>query len=176
MRARKKPSKPPGCRSSALDEKQLLAVAQDTMPFSTYCVAMSAENVETVRWCYQRWNEGELGAMLTRLAADFEYVPSGVVPGLRAVYRGHDGWLDFWRDFRETFESLRIELDDTRDLDREVVALLTFTAHGRDGLEASRRFANVWTFSDGGLVRRIEAFGEWSKALEAVGLPGSTAA
>jgi ketosteroid isomerase-like protein len=129
---------------------------------------VSSRNVETVRWGYELWSEGELETVMTRFSDDFEYVSSGVVPGLQPVYRGHEGWREFWRDFRETFDAMRIDPREIRDLGSHVIARLRFTAQAQEGLEVTREFTNVWTFTDDGLVRRIEAFDEWSEGLDAV--------
>ena len=130
---------------------------------------MSLENVERVRQGYAAWNRGDMDAMLALLDSDFEYITSGVFPGLAPVYRGHQGFQDFWRDFRETWEILNIELNEARDAGQQVVMLLTFHARGRDSLEVRRQFGNVWTLRDG-LAVRCEAYGDWSEALEAAGL------
>lgn len=132
---------------------------------------MSRENLERVQRGYSAWNQGDMHAMLALMGPDFEYLTSGLFPGIAPIYRGHQGWRDFWRDFREIWETLRIELDETRDAGDRVVALFTFHARGRDGLEVRRRFGNVWTFRDG-LVVRIHAYADWSEALEAAGVRG----
>ena len=130
---------------------------------------MSRENVEVVRAGFEAWNSGDMDAMLAVLHADFEYVTSGLFPGLAPVYRGHEGFRDFWRDFRETWDWLNIEIDEAQDADDRVVVLFTFHARSRDGLEVHRRFGNVWTFRDG-FVSRCVAYGDWDEALEAAGL------
>jgi ketosteroid isomerase-like protein len=130
---------------------------------------MSQENVEVVRRVLEAWNGGDVEAMLARLTSDFEFVTAGVVPDLRPVYRGHQGWRDFWDAYRRTFESLRIELNDLRDVDELVVARITQRARARQGLEVERQFGNVWTIRDG-FVTRLVAYGDWNQALEAAGV------
>lgn len=130
---------------------------------------MSQENVELALTAYQAWNEDDLDGQLATLHPDIEWVTSGVFPGLQAVYRGHDGYRKFCRDFRGTFESLHIGVEQIRDCGERVVALLAFRATGRDGVKVRRRAANVLSFRDG-LAVRIEAYGDWADALEAVGL------
>ncbi len=130
---------------------------------------MSDENVEKVREAYAAWNEGDMDAMLSFLHPEMEFVTSGVFPGVAPVFRGHEGWREFWRDFRGTWDSLRIDLEEARDTGKGVVALFRFDARGRDGLEVRREFANVWSFRDG-LAVRIEAYADWGQALEAAGL------
>lgn len=130
---------------------------------------MARENVELVRATYEAWNTGDMDAMLAVLHPHFEYVSTGLFPDLAPVYRGHEGWRDFWRDFRGTWESLNIAIEESRDLDDEVVTLFTFKGRGRAGLEVRRQFGNIWTFRDG-LVVRIRAFADWPATLEAAGL------
>ena len=130
---------------------------------------MSQGNEKIVRKAYAAWNSADMDAMLGFLHPQSEYVATGLFPGLAPVYRGHAGFRDFWRDFRETWESLRIEIEDVHDIEEQVVALLTFKARSRDGLEVDRPFANVWTFEDG-LAVRVHAYGDWSDALQAAGL------
>ncbi len=130
---------------------------------------MSQENVESARTAYQAWNEGDLEGQLAALHPDLEWVTSGVFPDLEPLYRGHAGYRKFWQDFRGTFESFHIEVEQLRDCGDRVVALLTFQATGRDGVRVGRQAANVLSYRDG-LAVRIEAYGEWADALEAVGL------
>ena len=129
---------------------------------------MSQEKADLVRRSYAAWNEADLDAMLAILHPDFEYVTSGLFPGLAPVYRGRDGYTDYWLEFRSTWESLRIEMDELREVGEQVVTLFTFEGRGRAGLEARRPFGHVWTFRDG-LVVRLEAYGDWEETLEAVG-------
>ena len=130
---------------------------------------MSQANVEVVQQAYSAWNDGDMDSMLALLHPSFEYVSSGLFPGLAPVYRGHEGWRHFWRDLRDPWESLRIVLHELRETREGVCSLFTFDGRGRDGLRVHRRFGNVWTFREG-LVVRIQAYGEWAEALEAVGL------
>ena len=133
---------------------------------------MSRENVELVRRAYEAWNRGDMGdmdAMLAKVHPDVEYVTTGVFPGLDPVYRGHDGFKKFWRDFRGAFDSLLIEVHELRDCGEQVLLLITFNARARDGLEVRRQAASVATLRDG-LVVRHENHADWTTALEAVGL------
>ena len=108
-------------------------------------------------------------AMLASFHPDVEYMTTGVFPGLDPVYRGHEGFKKFWGEFRETFESLSAEVQELRDCGKRVLLLLTFNARGRDGLEVRRQVASVMTFRDGQVVRQ-ENHGDWTTALDAVGL------
>ena len=131
---------------------------------------MSQENVELVRSAYDAWNRDDLEAQLAMLHPEFEYVTSGLFPGLAPTYRGHEGYREFWRDFKQVWESLRIDIVELHEAGERYVALLDFEARSRDGLTVCRQFGNVLSVHDG-LAMRIEAFGSWAEALEAVGLP-----
>jgi ketosteroid isomerase-like protein len=130
---------------------------------------MSQENVELVRRAIEAWNRGDLDAIVATLHPDVEYVTTGLFPGLDPAYHGHDGFRRFWQDFRETWESLSIEIHELRDAGERVLLLCTFNARGRDGLEVRRQVASVATIRDGLNVRH-ENYGDWTTALEAVGL------
>jgi ketosteroid isomerase-like protein len=79
---------------------------------------------------------------------------------------GHDGFKKFWRDFRNTWQSLDLIINELRDCDKRVVALVTFERRGRGGLEVRRQTGAVHTLRDG-LVTRIENYEGWAEALEA---------
>jgi ketosteroid isomerase-like protein len=131
---------------------------------------MSRENVERLKQGVEAFNRGDIEGMLALLDPELEFVTAGLFPGISPVYRGHDGWVTFAREIREPWESFSIETNEFRDAGDRVVLLMTFDARGRDGLEAHRKFATVWTVRDG-LAVRVRAYGEWTAALEAVGLP-----
>ena len=131
--------------------------------------AMSEENVERVRKGYAAWNKRDMDAMLARLHPQVEFMTSGVFLGQDAVYSGHDGFRKFWRDFSGTWESILVSVNELRDCGERVLALVTFEARGRDGLEVGRQTGSVWTFRDG-LVFQIENYRDWDLALEAAGV------
>lgn len=132
---------------------------------------MSHANVELLKRGVDAFNRGDMDGMLAMLDPEVEFVTAGLFPGTAPIYRGHDGWVTFWGDFRGTWESLRIETNEVHEAGDRVVLLMTFNARGRNGLEVHRKFANVWTIRDG-LAVRLQSYGEWSAALESVGLPG----
>ena len=130
---------------------------------------MSRENVKVVRELYDAFNEGDMDAMLAGFSDEFEYVSTGVFPGLDPVYEGREGWQKFWRDFRGAWESLTVRTDELHDCGDRVACVFTFDAHGRDGVHVTRRIGNVWTLRSG-QVTRVQAFADPAKALEAAGL------
>jgi ketosteroid isomerase-like protein len=131
---------------------------------------MSQENVEVIRRAYEALNRGDLDGAVEDAAQDFEYIPSGTIPGTAAVYRGPEGlrrFLDwFWDEFADTHTEIHefIEADDQ--------VLVPQTLHGRgqqSGIETTWDVWIVWTLR-GGTIVHGQGFTSREQALEAVGL------
>jgi ketosteroid isomerase-like protein len=73
------------------------------------------------------------------------------------------------KEFREAWESARIEPDEFIEIGEH--AVVPWTAHlvGRDGIEVQARTTWTYTFRDG-MIERITMYQEREEALEAVGL------
>jgi ketosteroid isomerase-like protein len=113
--------------------------------------------VELVRQGYEAWNRGDLEWQLKHVSPDFEFRAAGapLFPDTEAVYRGRDGWRQFWEAFREPWETLRIEVERIEPIgDDRVLALIRFHGRGRDGIEMTLKFANLLTLRDG-IVSRL---------------------
>ena len=133
---------------------------------------MSEENVEVVRWGYQAWNRRDFDQILELADPEIDWIfAQGFlrVPGVDAVYHGHEGVRRFWETFIEPWEQLTVEVEELRDADHCVVAFVRFLAVGRDGLEVDAPFAHVLTFRESKVIR-FEAFDDRPEALEAAGL------
>ena len=72
---------------------------------------MSKQNVEIVRGSLEGWNRGDIDAWLGSPHSDIEFRTSGLYPGTDPVYRGLAGLRRFWTTFREPWESLQIQVD-----------------------------------------------------------------
>jgi ketosteroid isomerase-like protein len=132
--------------------------------------AMSQANVDAVRSSLDGWNCGDIDGWLGAPNPEIEFHTSGIYPGTDPVYRGESGLRRFWASFREPWESLQILVDQARDLGGdEVLALCTFEGHARNGMTVRRKVAWIWRFVDG-QAARVDAYGSWDQALEAVGL------
>ena len=76
---------------------------------------MSPEDlVAILRDANAAWNRGDTDAMFALLDPEFEWHTTRGFPGLDDVYRGHEGWRKFDRDFRETWDSLQVVVDEWR--------------------------------------------------------------
>jgi ketosteroid isomerase-like protein len=131
---------------------------------------MSEENVEVVRRTIDAYNRGDLEGMLDHLAPEFEMHPSGRFMDTQGVYRGREGFIDFWNTFQAAWESITVSIERIEDLGDRVLALGTFHGRGREsGVAASVEVAWLGTIRDG-LVVRLRTFAKWDEALEAAGL------
>ncbi len=131
---------------------------------------MSQENVEIIRRTFEAFSRGDLEGMLAHIAPDNEFYPSGRFMDTQPVYRGHEGWIEFWNDFQAAWEWITISTERIEDLGDCVLVLGTFHGKGREsGVEASTKAAWVVTMKDGQIALN-RSFPGWDDALEAVGL------
>jgi uncharacterized protein len=131
---------------------------------------MSRENVEIVRRGYESFNRGDIDGVVGFLAPDFEYVASGLVPGVGGTYRGAEGLRRFAEAFWSEFDDPLIEVHELIDAGDRVVASTTLRGHGKQsGADTSWAVSQVWTVRDGSAVRG-QGFPSRADALEAVGL------
>ena len=132
--------------------------------------AMSQENVDLARQAYEAWNRRDLQWQLDHISPDFEFRTAELFPDTEAVYRGREGFRQFWTTFREPWESVLIEVERIEPIgDDRVLALLRFIGRGRDGIEVTLEYANLLTIENGLATRNI-GFGDWQQGLQAAGL------
>jgi ketosteroid isomerase-like protein len=128
---------------------------------------VAGHNIEIVREAIARWNEGDLEGFVARLDPEVEWRTSGLYPGVEPVYRGHDGFRRFWRDFHEAWETLSMEIIEAVEVRDRVAFSFHFDATGRDGVRAGRDQASVGTIRNG-LLWRIENYASWDDARDAL--------
>jgi len=115
-------------------------------------------------------NERDPDALFERVDPDFEF-HSRVMAVEGRVYRGRDGFRDYFRDIDESFTDARWSFDEVvgRSGD-EVMVVFRFTARGLEsGVPVETLSAQVWTFRDGKVWRNV-VFASREEALEAAGL------
>jgi ketosteroid isomerase-like protein len=130
---------------------------------------VSEENVEQYRRSSDAWSRGDRNEFLNSVKSDWEFRSSGVFPGLAPVYRGREGALALWDAMRGPWQDFSVRIDRIEDLGETLLALITFSVTGRDGIELSTRWAHVTTYRDG-FPTVTENYASWEVALEAVGL------
>jgi ketosteroid isomerase-like protein len=129
---------------------------------------MEASSPELARLLevYDAFVEGRLECIPEYFAPDGSYRPSGVFPGLRDRYEGHDGIADLWHASTEPWEWLQIDIGRTLVRDTDVVAQIWLSGRGREsqvevrGVEAG----HLVRFRDGKIVEFL-AFPSWELAL-----------
>jgi ketosteroid isomerase-like protein len=131
---------------------------------------MSQKNIEVVRRANKAYAGGGVDEMLAYIHPEGE-LHSAIVGGAEGkVYRGHDGFRKWLADSFESFEELRIEWTEDRDLGDRVIAFGHIHARGREsGLELDSPTGWVFTVR-GGKVVKGEGFLTRAEALEAAGL------
>ena len=131
---------------------------------------MSGENVEIVRRAFEAFNRGDHDAAFKDLTPNFEYVPSGVIPGVTEIQRGPDGMKRFVGWLLDQFDDVRIDVNEAFAQDDRVFVSITNRGRGkRSGAETSWDVCVVFTMQGGEAVRG-KAFRTRAQALEAAGL------
>jgi ketosteroid isomerase-like protein len=133
--------------------------------------AMGSDVREVIRAGLDAWSRGDLEGTLEVFDPEFEFVTSGIFPGLEPVYRGHDGFRRFWADFRGPWQGIAIEVDRIVAGRPPLLAVIgSFSATGRDGITVEAPVGLLFTTA-ADLITGIQGFGSADEALAAAGLP-----
>jgi ketosteroid isomerase-like protein len=135
---------------------------------------MSQENVDKARDFIAAYNRRDFDAAVECFDPQIEWV----LPERQSFdsCQGPARVRRFWEGLDETFEELRLEPQEFIDAGDQVATRLRHHGRGKlSGAEIDEElYHQVVTFRAGTMVR-IEYFGEWSEALEAVGLSEQSA-
>ena len=131
---------------------------------------MSQENVEVVREALDAVNRRDTEAGLPYIDPEAE-LQSAIIGGAEGnTYRGHEGIRDWMAESDATFEELRVEPEEVRDLGNDVLLIGRLYARGREsGVEVDSATAWLFTLRDGKIVR-ARGYLNPEEALEAAGL------
>ena len=126
--------------------------------------------IEQLELLYARvWREHDLEGALADLPQDFEWLVPGF-PGDQAA-RGPDATIEFFRDWIDQWEDLRVDWEFEQSGPDAVVALVDMRGRGRaSGVPVELQFAQVWSFRKDVPVRMVY-FGDIEEARRAGGLP-----
>jgi ketosteroid isomerase-like protein len=135
---------------------------------------MSQENVDLLRALFEAVARRDTATVQALYDREVEWDNTrGPLQGLieRKVYRGYDGIRQWWREYREPWETVWDEVEELIDAGDQVVSVQTSHARGRaSGVAVDLpHFALVWTFRQGKIVR-VVLFTSRADAVEAVGL------
>jgi ketosteroid isomerase-like protein len=100
------------------------------------------------------WREHNLEGALADLPQDFEWLVPGF-PGNEAT-RGPEATLDFFRDWIDQWEDLRVDWELEQAGPDTVFAVVDMRGRGRvSGVPVELRFGQVWSFREGVPVRMV---------------------
>ncbi len=137
---------------------------------------MSKHDVEVVRRAFADFQaglaRGEPAAAfdLGSVSPDLEWILPADAPGLRPVYVGREGWLEFMKTWTEDFDWW-IEIERVKDVGGGRVFVSTHQrAEGKaSGVPVELHMGAVW-FVEGDQVVRMENFFDPADASAAAGL------
>jgi ketosteroid isomerase-like protein len=132
---------------------------------------MSQENVEKLRRGYEVLNREGVDAVLNLGFIDPDIVvrESQDVPDTD-IYCGHDGMRRLLGMFFETFDDVRLESEEFRDLgDRCLVGVRTVGRGKGSGVPIDQVIWHLW-WEGSGAANALQIFNDRERALEAVGL------
>ena len=124
--------------------------------------------MEVVRGVIDGWVRGD-SATLDLIAENVTYVaPSAMLGG--GIYRGHEGVLQWFVDWRREWTDYVMEVESYEDLGDQVLTIERNRAMGkRSGVAVDMRTTSLWTLRDG-KVTRWEGFPSEEEARKAAGL------
>jgi ketosteroid isomerase-like protein len=130
---------------------------------------MSRENVELIKATIEAFNRQDWDAFRAAHAPEFEADYSRATgPTMHGIY-GLDEYLRRVAEFREHWESVRIEPHEFIETGDLVVVPWTMRVKGRDGIEVVAHPTMEFTIRAGAIQRHV-MHQEREDALEAVGL------
>ena len=96
---------------------------------------MSEENVEQTNRAADAYNRRDVEAMLELLDPEVEWhsALSILLNGKAAVYRGHRGVREWFRELDEVLDEIHVEYTDIRDLGDRVIAIGHIRTRGKVG-------------------------------------------
>jgi uncharacterized protein len=131
---------------------------------------MSQEDVEVVRRYYPAYDRGGLDGLAELWHPDINWrAAEGAIDDV-GLMEGPDALRDYYRQWEETFEKLRMEVEELLDAGDRVVAVVRWIGQmkGSDA-EIEIRYAIVYTTRDGKIATGREYLTR-EEALEAAGL------
>jgi ketosteroid isomerase-like protein len=112
---------------------------------------VTQKNIEVVRAVVDGWVRGD-SSTLDLLAPEVEYVSE--VPLLSGHWRGHEGVLRWFVDFRREWSDYEVRIELAEDLGDEVLTVESHRATGkRSGVGLEMRTASLWKVRDGVVIR-----------------------
>jgi ketosteroid isomerase-like protein len=125
---------------------------------------MSEENVEIVQRLFSALADEDFRLLLALFAPNVEWVPH------EGSYQGPEGVVKHMAEWIEPWDEHSISANEIITAGDRVLAVVHLSARGTgSGMEIDQDFFQLYTISDGKIVRMVE-FLERADALEAAGL------
>ena len=130
---------------------------------------MSQENVEIMARGLDAFNRHDVEELVAMSAPEVELVTlRAAVEG--TSYRGPDAWATAFRDFDESWEELRTEVERVHSGGNWVLVLAILHGRGlQSGADVAVRLATLTHFRDG-LITSFRVYADRDEALRVVGL------
>jgi uncharacterized protein len=131
---------------------------------------MSQENVELIQRAYEEFDRGGLDGLAEFWHPDINWrAAEGALDDV-GLMEGPDAMRDYYRQWEETFEKIRAEVEELIDAGDRVVAVVRGIGRMKESdAEVDIRYAIVFTIRDGKIAQGREYFTR-DEALEAAGL------
>jgi ketosteroid isomerase-like protein len=121
---------------------------------------------ERVREAIDAINRGDVDGFLARTDTDFEWVVLEASP-LAGKYRGRAEVRAYVQEWLDTFEDLRLGIEEMVELDDRVLVVVRASARGKaSGVEVRNHFCQLWTMS-GDTPARMHEYATREEALAA---------
>ena len=130
---------------------------------------MSQENVELVRRTIDAYNRRDRDTLQALNHPDIEIDWSASIGPEPRIYRGREQAADFYDNFLDMFERVRLVPERFIEAGDAVVVPNSADVRGRDGIQTVARSTLVYEIR-GGRIVRVRLYQDIADALEAVGL------
>ncbi|HKF79940.1 MAG TPA: nuclear transport factor 2 family protein [Thermoleophilaceae bacterium] len=131
---------------------------------------MSQADVETLRALATTVAEGDATAWLRAMDPAVRVYPRSEEPGVRAVYDGWDGVMEYMVNWYSQWEDYEVEPLEFLDAGDQVLVVIQERGRmDREGLNVTQEFSHSFKLREG-LVVEWRMYDSHEQALEAVGL------
>lgn len=125
--------------------------------------------METVKGMYDAYARGDFEAGLSCLDPEIEFSQPADEPG-GGTYHGHQGVIEAFSKWAGAWDDYRVEVEELVDVGEQVLARTRHRGRGKgSGADVEQEIFQLWTFSDGKIVR-ARMYYEEAGALKAAGI------
>jgi ketosteroid isomerase-like protein len=114
-------------------------------------------------------NRRDFDVLFQALDPGIEYRPARdlIAPDMDAIFHGHDGYREVWRQLTDAFEDYHAEPEEVLDLGDQILATTPYRGHGSgSGVPVNDTLFQLFRLRRGLVVWQMD-FSDRSKALEA---------